>query len=302
MRFPGVEFTEQAAVVTPYSSGNAVMWSGSVGQISAAFFKHFVVDINFDSMQITLIEPDNFQYGGAGVEIPWEPRGDGPQMIPANMRLADGRDVQMKVLMDLGYNDQLLLAIGGENDIAVPEKKQPASLGFNIHREETRGYIGRLPRIDIGGFVIDKPIVSYVSEDCTDHTVSEAMIGLGLLSRFNLTFDYYRQRMFIEPNGSFNNPFEHDMTGMTLGRGANGSAEISSVYDNSPASEAGLLEDQSASAACRTAAGSALSRYQAKMSPTAACPDSYPWSPGRMPSRTSPAKPSKNRASRLSAM
>jgi hypothetical protein len=83
--FPGVEFTEQTAVITPFSSRNSVMWMGSVGQISATFFKHFVVDVNFDKMIITLIDPDNFKYTGKGVEIPWEPLGFGPWSIPATL-------------------------------------------------------------------------------------------------------------------------------------------------------------------------------------------------------------------------
>ncbi len=239
--FPGVEFSEQSAVVTPSSSGNATMWSGSVGQISAGLFKHFVVDMNFDKMMITLIDPEKFEYHGGGVGVPWEPLGDGPRSIPATLKLADGRDVPMKLFMDLGYNEQLLLVTAGEHNITAPDKKLPASLGFNIQRVETRGFIGRLPQIDIGGYQLSDPVVSYVAEECNDHTVAEAMIGLGVLSRFNLVFDYYGQLLYFEPNNSFEDPYEYSMTGFTLGRPLNGSREITIIHKNSPAEEAGLL-------------------------------------------------------------
>lgn len=238
--FPGVEFTDQTAVVTPGSSGNSSMWRGSIGQISATFFRHFVVDINFDRMIITLIEPENFKYEGNGVAIGWQPLGFGPWSIPATLRIEDGRDISMKLLMDLGYNDQLQLVAGGEHGISLPEKRLPASLGFNIQGTETRGFVGRLSRIDIGGYRINDLIASFVPGEHGDHAVYEAMIGLGLLSRFNLVFDYNRQRLFVEPNNSFGTPFEYSMTGFEMKPTFQGYSIITTVHEQSPADEAGL--------------------------------------------------------------
>lgn len=240
--FPGVEFTDQTAVITPFSSGNSVMWMGSVGQISATLFKHFVVDINFDKMIITLIEPEDFKYGGKGAEIPWEPLGFGPWSIPATLQTEDGRQISMKLLMDIGYNDRLQLAVGGEHNITLPEKKLPASLGINIQGVETCGFIGRFSQIDIGGYQIKDLIASYVSEEHSNQVVYEAMVGLDLLSRFNLVFDYHRQRLFIEPNKSFKEPFEHNMTGFTMEPTPGGNYVIKQVHKFSPADEAGLQE------------------------------------------------------------
>ncbi len=240
--FPGVEFSDQTAIITPYSSGVSNMWAGSVGQISATFFKHFVVDINIDKMTITLIEPEKFEYHGGGVEVPLIPFGKGPSMIPASLELADGRTIAIDLFLDLGYNDQLQLATTGEHRIPVPEKALSTSLGRNIQGVATMGYVGRLPGIDIGGLKISDVLVAYIGEEHSSHAVSEAMIGLGLLSRFNIVYDYPHQRMFLEPNGSFSEPFEYDMSGMTVGKASGGDyLEITYVHDNSPASESGLM-------------------------------------------------------------
>ena len=109
VRIADIEFTDQRAVITPVASGTGSMWSGSEGQISAMLFKYFVVDINFDSMMITLIEPEDFDYHGQGAELSWQPMGFGPWCIPATLGLADGREISLRLLMDLGYNDQLEL-------------------------------------------------------------------------------------------------------------------------------------------------------------------------------------------------
>ncbi len=204
---PGVEFTDQTAVITPESSGNSAMWEGSVGQVSATFFKHFVVDIDFDTMIITLIEPDAFEYSGDGSAVPWRPLPVGAWSIPGTLRMDDGRTVTMELMMDLGYNDQAQIATGAEHGLVAPAGAVPASLGFNIQRQETRGHVGRLPGIEIGGYEVADVPCGFVVEEHRDHTFHEVMIGLGLLSRFNLVFDYSRQRLFVEPNRDFAKPF-----------------------------------------------------------------------------------------------
>jgi hypothetical protein len=216
------------------------MWAGSIGQVSATFFKHFVVDINFDDMVITLIPPDQFQYSGRGVAVPWEPSSVGPWKIPGELELSDGRTIQLDFLMDLGYNDQLQLVLGGKHNITLPRKNRPTSLGMNIQRVETRGYMGRLNSVGIGGYEVRDVIVGFAAEEHASHALDEAMIGLGLLSRFNLVFDYYNKRLFVEPNSHTNEAYELDMTGISM-RGGNGDFfEIIRVQPESPAGEAGL--------------------------------------------------------------
>jgi hypothetical protein len=191
-------------------------------------------------MMITLIKPDDFKSQGEGTEVAWKPTGFGPWCIPTTLGLADGRTVSLKVLMDLGYNDQLQLWAGKENKISAPEKVLPASLGMNIQGIETRGVVGRLPRIVIGGYEIKDALIAYVSPEDSKQFPTEAMIGLGLLSRFNLMFDYSKQRLTIKPNSKFNEAFEYDMSGLSMRRSKDGFREIVRLYDNSPASDAGL--------------------------------------------------------------
>ena len=238
--FPGAELSEQTAIVTPSSSGVSSMWAGSVGQISAGLFKHFVVDINFDRMVITLIPPEKFTYSGRGNAVRWEPMGFGPRSIPATLRAADGRRVSMKLMMDLGYNDQILLVADGEHQVPLPERKLPTSLGFNMQRQETRGFVGRLPGVEIGGYELKDLVVSYVPQDQSSGTSAEAMVGLGLLTHFNLVFDYHNQRLFVEPNKSFDRPFEYNMTGFVAACSVPGSLVVREVYADSPADKAGL--------------------------------------------------------------
>ena len=212
LRLPGVEFTDQTAIITPATSGTSEMWTGSVGQVSATLFKHFVVDINFDTMMITLIDPRVFEYRGKGVPVPWKPLPVGAWSIPGTLRMVGGRRVTMDLMMDLGFNAQMQVVTGDEHDFVAPEGARPADFGMNIQRQVMRGCAGRLPGVEIGGFEVADVPTEFVSKESGAQIFHEAMIGLGLLSRFNLVFDYSRQRLFVEPNGNFTKPFSNEKT------------------------------------------------------------------------------------------
>ncbi|MCP4899005.1 MAG: PDZ domain-containing protein [bacterium] len=240
IRLPGIEFTDQTAVITPATSGTASMWAGSIGQVSGTFLKNLVVEINFDTMKITLIEPKEFEYRGQGKAVPWTPLGFGAWSIPGKLVLSDGRTVDLDLMMDLGYNDQAQIGTNREHLIKLPKKALPGSLGFNILQEEMLGHYARIPMIEIGGFTVKYILASFVSEEQSDELHHEVMIGLGLLSRFNLTFEFARKRLYVEPNGSFNDSFEHNMSGLSLRLQDPDSVRVLRVHPDSPAADAGI--------------------------------------------------------------
>jgi hypothetical protein len=237
--FPGVEFIEQTAIITPYSSGISNLWWGAEGQVSATFLKHFVVEINFDKMMLTLIKPEKFQYQGKGVEIQMTPLLPGAWGIPATLETCDGRTVSLDLMMDLGYGDALQISKDGPNNIIQPDKSIEASLGFGM-QGETRGHFGRVCAIEIGGYRLDSVVAGFVAPEYTGNMYHETMIGMELFSRFNIVYDYPNQRMFIEPNQTFADPFEYDMSGLSMHKGRGDYLEILQVYPDSPASDAGL--------------------------------------------------------------
>ncbi|UCE17698.1 MAG: PDZ domain-containing protein [Gemmatimonadota bacterium] len=242
IRFPGVEFTGQTAIVTPFSSGLSNFWEGAEGQVSGTFLKHFVVELNFDTMIVTLTEPTKFIYTGKGAVLPMKSLPQGAWAIPARLELSDGRTLSLDIMMDLGDGNPLFLVTDEANSIGLPDKTIQASLGFGV-QGEMHGHYGRVRSLEIGGYKVDDIVASFVSRDYGGIVFHEATVGLPVLSRFNFTYDYPSQRMFIEPNHRFTDPFEHDMTGMTLKRNEEGYLAVSALHPDSPASEAGLRID-----------------------------------------------------------
>jgi hypothetical protein len=239
IRFPGVEFADQTAIVTPYESGLTNLWEGTEGQVSGTFLKHFVVGFDFDEMMLTLTEPDRFRYDGKGVEVPMTPLVNGGWSVPATLVLDDGRKVSLDLMMDLGLGEQLEISTTGEHRIQVPKRSLPGSLGFGV-QGETLGQFGRVKSVEIGGYVLRDVIAGFIDEEHEGAIMHEVLVGLGLLSRFNFVYDYPRRRMFLEPNRNFKEPFEHDMSGLQMRRGRGQYLEILRVHPGSPADEAGM--------------------------------------------------------------
>jgi len=237
--FPGVEFRDQTAVVTPYEPGKPNPWVGAEGQVSGTFFKHFVVEFDFDAMMLILTGPRRFQYRGKGAEIPMTPLANGGWSIPVTLLQGDGRRVSLDAMMDLGLDDQVEISTTGEHRIPAPSKSLPGSLGFGI-QGETLGRFGRLKGVEIGGYRLANVLAGFIDEKHTGPIMHEVMIGLGLLSRFNFTYDYPHHRMFLEPNHRFMDPFDHDMSGLEMRRNGGDHLEVLRVHPNSPADKAGI--------------------------------------------------------------
>lgn len=239
--FPDVEFHDQRAVVTPYTAGLANMWEGTDGQVSGTFFKHFVVSVDFDRGIMTLTSPDKFRYLGHGAELAMISLGNGAWAIPATLQCTDERKLDINMQMDIGLNDALWAVFDGSHGIGQPQSAIQASLGFSV-LGEIRGQVGRVRAVKLGAYTVDSVIAGFMNGEQVEGTNGEVTIGLALMSRFNIVFDYPHEKVYIEPNQSFRLPFEYNMSGLTLRRvpGNDNWSSARTVLPQSPADAAGL--------------------------------------------------------------
>jgi hypothetical protein len=237
LRFPGVEFLDQKAVVTPYIPGAPNMWEGSEGQISAALFKNFVVGIDFEKMVITLTEPGKFRYEGAGVVLPMTAMPSGMWAIPATLDVPGQGPLAVDLALDLGNSNPLQISTGGAHGFTFPEESIAASLGFGM-QGEVLGRFGPVRKVTLGGITVEDVLTGFDE----GNEFEEAMVGFELLSRFNLTFDYPHERLILEPNSHFADPFEFSQGRAYLRSVSGGGVQVGRVVPRSPAAEAGLQE------------------------------------------------------------
>jgi hypothetical protein len=203
-----VTFRDQAAIITPYEPGAPNPWAGSEGQVSAVLFKNFAVELDFDEGIMTLVPHEFFEGEGRGTEIPITPKPDsGSWTLPGVLTLDDGRRLELDMSMDLGWDDPLAINTGQLHGIEVPPGLEQVILGYGA-QGEIRGYHGTVRALEIGGYRFEDVAATYSTVEDGGSKVDEVMVGLGILSRFNVIFDYPGRRLLVVANRGFDAPFE----------------------------------------------------------------------------------------------
>ena len=198
-----LDLFDQTGIITPYDADRPNPWEGSEGQVSAAFFKRFVVQLDFDAGILTLFLPEAFDATDRGVELPMSPKVDsGSWTVPAAITLHDGRRLELDTSMDLGWDDPVAINSGGPHAIEVPDGLAKTMLGIGA-QGEIYGYHGTVVAVEIGGSRFHDVPATYSTVEDGGSKVDEVMIGLGIFSRFHVCFDYPGHRLLLKPNRKF---------------------------------------------------------------------------------------------------
>lgn len=198
--------------------------SGSVGMpihgiLGPEFFASFVVTVLPQQSMLVLQPPTLFK----------APRGTGWTNLPLQIerskayltvpvRLADSLQLPLKLVLDTGAGHALSLEAGSHPQLHLPGPQLPAELGRGL-TGVVRGHLGRVAQLQLGRYQLQSVLTSF--PDVADvHGRAEVHrngnLGFELLKRFAFIIDYPHQRLWLRPNQHFNDPFEHDMSGLDL--------------------------------------------------------------------------------------
>ena len=96
---------------------------------------------------------------------------------------------------------------------------------------------GRVSSLELGPHRLTEIVTAFPDRP---QGSANGAIGMGILSRFVVTFDYVNQRMLLRPSSSFADPFEYNMTGLILRPRDGGQLSVKGVIDGSPAARRGI--------------------------------------------------------------
>ena len=169
------------------------------GILGHDFFSRFVVRIDYAARRIELFDPATYSYRGPGTEVAlWLEAGE--PFVLGTLYLA-GRTIPAKLKIDTGSLD--LLGLNGSfvaQTKLIPDKHLRIPAPGVAVGGMTENFLTLLDSFSIAGFTIARPVTGF-SSDLT-RAGDAGTLGAGVLSRFTATFDYSRQRLFLEPNGS----------------------------------------------------------------------------------------------------
>lgn len=214
------------------------------GILGYDFFCNMVVDINFRSQYISLYQPKRYRYKGKGIAIPIYLEEKRPYVY-AHSEISDSVKIPVKLIIDTGAGHALSLETGTHEAIVITQPALRTQLGVGLNGT-LKGYMGRTKSFTLGNFQLENIITSFPDFEMVaakKKIFRHGNLGIDLLRKFNIVFDYSRQVMYISPNKYYKESFEHDMCGVELIAQGNDFRKyiIYHVYPNSPAEAAGLM-------------------------------------------------------------
>jgi hypothetical protein len=217
------------------------------GLIGYELFSSFSVKISYSQSLITLYRPDKAYVLRKGAKIPITIE-DRKPYLETEITLNDGRKVKVKLIIDTGAGHPLSLESLDGKPFQVPEVNIAANLGVGL-TGAIAGYIGRVPSIKLGKYILKNVIASFPDyKDVGSKVFSvdrNGNMGNSILKRFDIVFDYSSQAMYVKPSTFLKEPFEHDMSGMELSSAPPdyNRVIITRIEPYSPAELVGLKKD-----------------------------------------------------------
>lgn len=213
-------------------------------------FANFVVNVDFQRREITLMKPERYKYK--------KRKGDRyPITIQDTKAYTDAlsvfdgeKSLPLRVVLDTGAGHALLLDRSRSTAaMPMPAKSIRAQLGRGLNGV-INGVMGRIQKVRFGRYELDNILASFPDSlgfgvKLVDMPERQGNVGCELLRRFNVTFNYPDRYVVMKPiKRLLRESFEHDMSGMELR--AKGESfrnyYVDRVLDNSPADMAGLKE------------------------------------------------------------
>jgi len=214
------------------------------GLLGYEFFNNLAVKINFSDSTISVSRPADIRLFKKGSKIPITIE-DRKPYVQAKVSFPNGTKSNDKLILDIGAGHPLSL----ENMIkkqGLPEKFIAANLGIGL-TGPIDGFVSRIKEIEFGRFKIKNIITSFPDDNKNfkETEQRDGSIGMGILKRFNIIFDYPDSAIYLKPMSNLNEPFEHDMSGLEYYGGGDNFDHviISRVEPGSAGDEIGLEKD-----------------------------------------------------------
>jgi predicted aspartyl protease len=239
MQLGGLQLLNQSVVVTSSFDGktrDAVKNFG--GLFGYALFKRFVIRLDFGAGLMTLTLPAQFTHRGLRASVPFK--------LSKNIPLVRGEidGVSGDFIVDSGFPGSVTFYgsfITKNNLVTRFHPRFETVTGWGVGGPVRAG-VFRAQRFKLGEVSLNDLVVTTervaTKGSHADPNLAGA-IGGELLKRFNVTFDYSRQVMFLEKNRSYGRREIFDRSGMYLNKQSDW-FEVIDVVAGGPADQAGI--------------------------------------------------------------
>lgn len=241
LHLPGLTVDSLNFHVNDYDILTSVYGEKIDGIIGYSFFTRYIVQINYDSLQITVYSKGTFRYPKGGYML----RPVIASLPILNAQVSDAQKVDNRFYFDTGAGLCALLSTDFVNDSNLLDTRKK---GYFTQAQGLGGKatmrLTTLKEMKIGPFRFRR-IPVYVFDDqynVTSYPNLGGLIGNDILRRFNVILNYDRRLIYMTPNSHYREQFDYSYTGLGI-YWVEGEIRVGDVMKDSPAEKAGLKED-----------------------------------------------------------
>jgi hypothetical protein len=237
----GIDFTGQRLMILREGEF-AEDWP--VGAIIGRTIFERVVEIDFDSSVIKLYErvDDMPEEPGEKFEMDFTM---GIPLIDATVVTAAGQALPVSLIADTGVNDPFLLFTHSSKELDLPDQTLRCKDGILAEglSGDMLGSLGRTPALELGPFTLTDIVTAFPDESTMGHAGmlgQNGFIGIGVMKRFTVVFDYGQEAFYLKPGRSYREPFEWNMAGLLVWINRDGFLTVKDIVEASPGWDNGI--------------------------------------------------------------
>jgi len=239
LNLPGIKVDSLDFHINDYNLLTAVYGIRIDGIIGFSLLRRYIVHVDFNLTQLSFYSPGTFKYSRGGTLL--RPAFNNLPIQSATVK--DNTEVRHRFYIDTGGGLCLLLSQDFVDDSSVfaKTKKMVATMAEGLGGKKPM-MITTTKELKLGPYKFKK-VPTYVFSDefnVTNYPNLGGLLGADLLRRFNLTINYPRGEIHLQPNAHFRDPFDYSYTGMEIYYEA-GKILVGEVMKDSPAETAGLM-------------------------------------------------------------
>ncbi len=239
IELPGVTFTVRSVGVADLAPRQLALGHKLDGVLGSEFFARFLVTLDFQRNTLTLSDSRTARHRVRGRSLPIAIDGGLPY-ASAGVALRGHGTLNGEFLLDTGSDGALTLysPLVRERGLAGPQPTRPAGASGEMQA------VSRGESLALGGFLLRDPLVvlSVAESGAMADPAHAGAVGMEVLRRFTVTFDYAKKRILLEKNAAFNSSFDYDASGLRLASTGEDltTLEVRRVLPGSPGAEAGF--------------------------------------------------------------
>jgi hypothetical protein len=200
-----IEFKNQKIIVLQNDIYKGFPTDGIIGY---SILGHYATEIDYDTEQITLHDPENFSPDESWYSIPIYFKDNPIPWIDVSISIEGEEPINISAYIDFAAGDAIVLLEKEEMKFSIPKETKEILLGRGLSGD-IYGKEGKISKLKIGSFDLNEVKTKIAAAQVRSKQVgADAVIGNDALRRFNLIFDYSNKLLYIKPNKYFEEKFE----------------------------------------------------------------------------------------------